>query len=91
MNKEEYTRWDVTEVLDTDEAMVAYLNEALEEKDPKYFVKALGNVAHAKGMTAKTDSVTRTTLSKPQLLMKLSYLAVRQRLPTTSEGKSPAW
>ena len=52
MSKEEYAPWDITEILDTDEAMVAYLNEALEEKDPKYFVKALGNVARAKGMTA---------------------------------------
>ena len=40
------------EVLDSDEAMVAYLNAALKEKDPQYLVKALGNVARAKGMTA---------------------------------------
>ena len=52
MSKEGYAPWDITEILDTDEAMVAYLNEALEEKDPKYFVEALGNVARAKGMTA---------------------------------------
>lgn len=51
MSKEGYAPWDITEILDTDEAIVAYLNEALEEKDPKYFVKALGNVARAKGMT----------------------------------------
>ena len=49
MSNEQYTPWDITEVLDSDEAMVAYLNAALEEKDPHYFVKALGN---AKGMTA---------------------------------------
>ena len=52
MNNEQYTPWDTTEVLDSDEAMVAYLNAALEENDPHYFVKALGNVARAKGMTA---------------------------------------
>ena len=52
MNNEQYTPWDVTEVLDSDEAMVAYLNAALEENDPHYFVKALVNVARAKGMTA---------------------------------------
>ena len=49
MSKEEYTPWDVTGVLDSDEPMVASLNAALEEKDPQYFVKALGNVARAKG------------------------------------------
>ena len=52
MNNKQYTSWDVTEVLDSDEAMVVYLNAALEENDPHYFVKALVNVARAKGMTA---------------------------------------
>ena len=52
MSNEQYTPWDITEVLDSDEAIVAYLNAVLEEKDPHYFVKALGNVARAKGMTA---------------------------------------
>ena len=52
MTKEQYTPWNTAEVLDSDEAMVAYLNAALEENDPHYFVKALGNVARAKGMTA---------------------------------------
>ena len=52
MSNEQYTPWDITEVLDSDEAMVAYLNAALEENDPRYFMKVLGNVAPAKGMTA---------------------------------------
>ena len=41
--------WDITEVLVSNEAMIAYLNAALEEKDPQYFVKALGNVAPRQG------------------------------------------
>ena len=32
MSNEQYTPWDITEVLDSDEAMVAYLNAALELK-----------------------------------------------------------
>ena len=45
-------RFDVVDFLDSDEALVEYLNVALEENDPKYFVKALGNVARAKGMSS---------------------------------------
>ena len=41
-------RFDVVDFLDSDEALVEYLNVALEENDPKYFAKALGNVARAK-------------------------------------------
>ena len=45
-------RFDPADHLDSDEAMVEYLNAALQEDDPKYFTKALGNVARAKGMTS---------------------------------------
>ena len=45
-------RFDVVDFLDSDEALVEYLNVALEENDPKYFAKALGNVARAKGMSS---------------------------------------
>ena len=48
--------FDVVDFLDSDEALVEYLNLALEENDPKYFAKALGNVARAKGMSSIADS-----------------------------------
>ena len=46
---------DVVDFLDSDEALEAYLNAALAENDPKYFAKALGNVARAKGMSSISD------------------------------------
>lgn len=46
------TKFDVVDFLDSDEALVEYLNAALAENDPKYFAKALGNVARAKGMSS---------------------------------------
>ena len=49
-------KFDVVDFLDSDEAMVEYLNVALETNDPKYFAKALGNVARAKGMTSISDA-----------------------------------
>ena len=49
-------KFDVIDFLDSDEALVEYLNVALEENDPKYFAKALGNVARAKGMSATAEA-----------------------------------
>ena len=48
-------KFDVVDFLDSDEALVEYLNAALAENDPKYFAKALGNVARAKGMSSISD------------------------------------
>lgn len=48
-------RFELTNFLDSDEAMVEYLNAALLEDDPTYFTKALGNVARAKGMTLVSE------------------------------------
>ena len=45
-------KFDVVDFLDSDEALVEYLNVALETNDPKYFTRALGNVARAKGMSS---------------------------------------
>ena len=51
MNRESYTPWDSAEFLTDDEAIIEYLKAALEEQDPAFFMKAVGNVARAKGMT----------------------------------------
>ena len=48
-------KFDVVDLLDSDEALEAYLNAALAENDPRYFAKALGNVARAKGMSSVSD------------------------------------
>lgn len=49
-------KFDVVDFLDSDEAMIEYLNVAMETNDPKYFTKALGNVARAKGMSSISDA-----------------------------------
>ena len=43
--------WDAAEHLKTEEDMVAYLDAALEEHDPRLIAAALGDIARAKGMT----------------------------------------
>ena len=50
MNKENYTPWGSAELLTDDEAAIEYLKAALEENDPTFFRKAVGNVARGKGM-----------------------------------------
>ena len=49
-------QFDVVDFLDSDEAMVEYLNVALEEHDPAFFAKAIGDVARARGMTAIAEA-----------------------------------
>ena len=65
----ELKKFDVIDFLDSDEDVVTYLNIALEENDPQYFVKALGNVARAKGMTSVSEA---TGLGRQSLYRALS-------------------
>jgi len=50
MAKTQTRPWDVTEHLETDEDMAAYLEAALEEGDPALVAAALGDIARAKGI-----------------------------------------
>ena len=65
----ELKRFDVIDFLDSDEALIEYLNLALAENDPKYFTKALGNVARAKGMSSISET---TGLGRQALYRALS-------------------
>ena len=69
MNEENYTPWDSSEFLTDDEVIIEYLKAALEEDDPAFFMKAIGNVARAKGMTAIAQE---TQLGRPSLYKALS-------------------
>ncbi|MYE55313.1 MAG: putative addiction module antidote protein [Chloroflexi bacterium] len=65
----QFRKFDVVDFLDSDEALVEYLNVALETNDPKYFTKALGNVARAKGMSFISED---TCLGRQSLYRALS-------------------
>lgn len=58
------TKFDVQDYLATPERQVAYIEAALEENDPAFLAKALGDVARARGMTqvARDAGVTREAL-----------------------------
>ena len=69
MSKEAYSPWDSAEFLNNDETVIEYLTAALEENDPEFFVKAVGNVARAAGMTSIAEE---TQLSRQSLYKALS-------------------
>lgn len=60
------TKFDAAEYLDGEEAIAAYLNDALESDQPEELIHALGTVARAKGMTeiARAAGVGRASLYK---------------------------
>lgn len=56
----------VSDYLDSDEMIAAFLSAALEENDPEFFQKALGEVAKARGMASVAEhaGVGRESLYK---------------------------
>ena len=66
MAKRRTTRWDVAAHLDSEKAMAAYLEAALEDGDPAVVTAALGDIARAKGMTrvARRAGLGRESLYK---------------------------
>ena len=68
MDKIKLRKWDSAEHLKTDEDMVSYLEACLDEagSDAAFIAKALGTIAHAKGMTqlAKDTGLGRESLYK---------------------------
>ena len=56
--------WDVSEYLETEEDIAAYLNAVVDEGDPVLLQAALGDVAKARGMSsiAKDAGVSRESL-----------------------------
>jgi probable addiction module antidote protein len=66
MAKTRTTRWDAAAHLDSEDAMVAYLEAALEDGDAAVVTAALGDIARAKGMTrvARRAGLGRESLYK---------------------------
>lgn len=58
--------FDAADYLKSEDDMVAYLEAALEEDDPRVVAAALGDIARAKGMTqvARDAGLGRETLYK---------------------------
>jgi probable addiction module antidote protein len=50
MNKANVSRFDAAEYLDSEAAIAAYLNAALEENDPDLLLAAIADIAKARGI-----------------------------------------
>ena len=61
--------WDVTEHLDSEEAIAAYLDAVFEDGDPKLIAAAIGDVARARGMS---EIAEKSGLSRESLYQALS-------------------
>lgn len=60
------TPFDIAEYLDSNELIAEYLTQVLEEGDNDEFLRAIGNIAKAKGMAqiAKDTGLGRESLYK---------------------------
>ena len=58
--------FDVTEYLDSEQALAEYLTSMMEENDPSLLAAALGDIARARGMSeiAEASGITREALYK---------------------------
>ena len=58
--------FDIAKYLDSDEAIAEYLSQVLEDGDNEEFLRAIGHIAKAKGMTqiAKETGLGRESLYK---------------------------
>ncbi|NNU63398.1 addiction module antidote protein [Ochrobactrum soli] len=61
-----FTDFDVSDYLDSDEMIAEFLAAAMEDDNPEVFIAALGHIAKAKGMTeiAKESGLGRESLYK---------------------------
>lgn len=64
-----WTNFDPAELLDSDEAVAAFMADAFESGDAGYIAQALGVVARAKGMS---EIARETGLSREQLYRSFS-------------------
>lgn len=66
MSKQKLLPFDITTLLDSDEAIAEYLSQVIEDGDGAEFVRALGHIAKARGMTgiAKKSGLGRESLYK---------------------------
>ncbi len=66
MKSSELISFDITEYLDSEEAIAEYLSQVLEDGDNEEFLRAIGHIAKAKGMAqiAKDTGLGRESLYK---------------------------
>lgn len=66
MDESKFRVFDAAEFLDSEEAIVAYISDAMQEDDPNRLLTALATVARARGMSrlAEATGLGRESLYK---------------------------
>jgi len=61
-----FSKYDPAEYINTKDAVIAFLERAIEENDPDFLLRTIGHIARSKGMTqiAKELNVDRVGLYK---------------------------
>lgn len=61
-----YSKFDVVDYLDSEEAIASYLSAVLEQNDPDLLIAALGDIARARGIAklAEDSGLNRESLYK---------------------------
>jgi len=53
------TAWDPADYLETEEQVIAYLEDIFQSGDPNLIITAIGDVARARGMSRIADETSR--------------------------------
>ncbi|MBZ4192692.1 MAG: hypothetical protein LAE24_00065 [Candidatus Contendobacter sp.] len=98
MSMTETQPWDVVAYLDTESAMMAYLEAALEDGDPGVIAAALSDIARAKGLTTLAQEMEpdhhRPSPAVPKILELVTVLnavrtlGLRLRVQTAMAAKN---
>lgn len=66
MDMTKFERFDVVDYLDNEEVIAEYITAAMEDPDPDMFLRAVADVARARGMTklAQDSGLGRESLYK---------------------------
>jgi probable addiction module antidote protein len=51
IDKVTFAKWDPAEYINDKDAVIAFLEGALEENDPDFLLRTIGHIARSKGMT----------------------------------------
>jgi len=96
------TVFDISEILEDEETIAAYLSAVIEENDTKLLLKAIGHIAKARGMSkiAKESGLGRESLYKAldensqprfETIMKvLNAMNVKMKFSVASEDNPKA-
>ena len=97
MEKTTFEKWDLADDIETREDVIGILEAALEENDPEFLFKVIGDIARSKGMAqiAKELNLNRESLYRSlsqdgnpsfvtifKVLDNLGFqLSIRQKVP----------